>query len=37
VTGNPELARLAVESLPAPTGGSLADLIAPLWPRISTT
>ncbi len=37
VTGNPELARLALESLPAPTGGSLADLIAPLWPRISTT
>ena len=37
VVGNPELARLALELLPAPTGGSLADLVAPLWPRISTT
>jgi tRNA(Arg) A34 adenosine deaminase TadA len=36
VTANPELARLALDLLPAPTGGSLADLIAPLWPRIST-
>lgn len=35
VTGNPELARLALELLPAPTGGTLADLVAPLWPRIS--
>ncbi len=36
VTANPELARFALELLPAPTGGSLADLIAPLWRRIST-
>jgi tRNA(Arg) A34 adenosine deaminase TadA len=37
VTGNPDLAELALELLPAPSAGSLPDLVAPLWPRISTT
>jgi tRNA(Arg) A34 adenosine deaminase TadA len=37
VVGNPELAGIALELLPAPTGGTLPDLIAPLWPRLSTT
>ena len=37
VVGNPELAELALELLPAPTGGTLRDLVAPLWPRISAT
>jgi len=37
VVGNPDLAGIALELLPAPTGGTLPDLIAPLWPRLSTT
>ena len=36
VTGNPDLADLALDLLPAPTTGTLRDLVAPLWPRIST-
>ena len=38
VTGNverqPEVARIALDLLPAPTGGTLQDLIAPVWARI---
>ena len=37
VVGNPDLARIAVELLPAPTDGTLPDLVAPLWPRILAT
>jgi tRNA(Arg) A34 adenosine deaminase TadA len=37
VVGSPDLARIAVELLPAPTDGTLPDLIAPLWPRLLTT
>jgi tRNA(Arg) A34 adenosine deaminase TadA len=36
VTGNPEVARIALDLLPAPSGGSLAELVAPIWPRITT-
>jgi tRNA(Arg) A34 adenosine deaminase TadA len=35
VTGNPEVARIALDLLPAPTGGTLEDLVAPIWPRVS--
>ncbi|HST65983.1 MAG TPA: nucleoside deaminase [Mycobacteriales bacterium] len=35
VTGNPAAARIALDLLPAPTGGSLEELIAPVWDRIS--
>jgi hypothetical protein len=35
VTGNPAAARIALDLLPAPTGGTLAGLIAPVWPRIA--
>lgn len=35
VTRNPEVARIALDLLPAPTGGSLPDLIAPVWGRIA--
>jgi tRNA(Arg) A34 adenosine deaminase TadA len=34
VTGNPEVARIALDLLPAPTGGTLEELIAPVWPRV---
>jgi tRNA(Arg) A34 adenosine deaminase TadA len=34
VTGNPEVARIALDLLPAPTGGTPADLIGPVWPRV---
>ena len=37
VVRNPDLARIALELLPAPTDGTLPDLVAPLWPRILTT
>ncbi len=37
VVGNPDLARIALELLPAPTDGTLPDLVAPLWPRLLTT
>jgi tRNA(Arg) A34 adenosine deaminase TadA len=35
VVANPDLARIALELLPVRTGGTLPDLIAPLWPQIS--
>ena len=37
VTGNPELAGLALDLLPVSTGGTLVDLVAPLWPRLSVS
>lgn len=35
VTGNPAVAQIALDLLPAPTGGSLEDLIAPVWERLT--